>query len=643
MSNSEGGGHPRQTGSRGRSIGRHLPRDLSTIRGVRRVENSDFQQLMRWKEQMSRDVEQQNWKTGQLPTPAHGMGQEADVYPIDEDVIRVHDAAQLSVEMSEPALSPIDPSKLNPGQSRAFNIVKEHLDETLSGQRPKPLRMLLHGEGGTGKSKVIQTITEYFAHRGARHLLVKSTYTGVATSLIDGKTTHSIAMITRGDERAVSAQTKAKLQHFWRDYEYLIIDEMSMIGKTFLAKLSRNIAVGKMMAGAPVSSESFGGINVIMSGDFHQFPPVTVGPSEALYIPGRPGGEPTLAQVGRAIYEEFGTVIILHQQMRVTDDAWLDFLTHLRMGRVQECHITMLRTLLLTDPAVERPEFGEGAWADAPLVTPRHGVRRQWNEVALRKHACLAGKQVFVCTAEDTVKGEPLSLEERYAFASRGVGGEKQGRRRKSDLPDTVELSLGMKVMVTQNVETDLDITNGARGTIVDVVLHADEPPLQQSDGVIHLKFLPAYILVKLTRTRTSHLPGLEPGVIPVEALTKTYSIRYTTSTGVAVSRRVRRQQYPMTCAYAFTDYRSQGQTISHIIVDIARPPTGGLNLFNLYVALSRSSGRSTIRLLRDFDEKLFLCSHSSHLLAEDDRLADLDRQTAACTLHGGALSTGAC
>ncbi|KAI6016512.1 hypothetical protein EDC04DRAFT_2577581 [Pisolithus marmoratus] len=82
-----------------------------------------------------------------------------------------------------------------------------------------------------------------------------------------------------------------------------------------------------------------------------------------------------------------------------------------------------------------------------------------------------------------------------------------------------------------------------------------------------------------------------------------------------------------MTCAYAFTDYCSQGQTIHHVLVDIAKPPTGGLNLFNLYVALSRSSGRDAICLLRDFNEKMFLACHSTDLLAEDDRLAILDEQ----------------
>ncbi|KAI6032557.1 hypothetical protein EDC04DRAFT_2707993 [Pisolithus marmoratus] len=83
-----------------------------------------------------------------------------------------------------------------------------------------------------------------------------------------------------------------------------------------------------------------------------------------------------------------------------------------------------------------------------------------------------------------------------------------------------------------------------------------------------------------------------------------------------------------MTSAYAFTDYHLQGQMLPYVIVDIAKPPSGGLNLFNLYVTLSRSSGHQTIRLLRDFDDAIFLCSHTPELLAEDDHLAVLDKET---------------
>jgi hypothetical protein len=79
-----------------------------------------------------------------------------------------------------------------------------------------------------------------------------------------------------------------------------------------------------------------------------------------------------------------------------------------------------------------------------------------------------------------------------------------------------------MKVMVTQNIETDRDITNSARGTIVKIVLHPDEPALGDQ-SLVTLKYLPAYILVKLNRTRAWQLQDLEDSVIPVEMTTNLF------------------------------------------------------------------------------------------------------------------------
>ncbi|KAI9069199.1 hypothetical protein FKP32DRAFT_1549094, partial [Trametes sanguinea] len=53
-----------------------------------------------------------------------------------------------------------------------------------------PLRMAIVGAGGTGKSRVIGSVTDLFEKRGASHLLVKGAYTGIAAALIGGKTTH---------------------------------------------------------------------------------------------------------------------------------------------------------------------------------------------------------------------------------------------------------------------------------------------------------------------------------------------------------------------------------------------------------------------------------------------------------------------
>ncbi|KAF8265362.1 hypothetical protein EI94DRAFT_1589278, partial [Lactarius quietus] len=70
-----------------------------------------------------------------------------------------------------------------------------------------------------------------------------------------------------------------------------------------------------------------------------------------------------------------------------------------------------------------------------------------------------------------------------------------------------------------------------------------------------------------------------------------------------------------LTAAYALTDYRSQEKTIRIVMVDIALPPTGVVNLFNVYVALFRSASRHSIRLLQEFDSKTLKKNMTSRFL----------------------------
>ncbi|KAI6011542.1 hypothetical protein PISMIDRAFT_107118 [Pisolithus microcarpus 441] len=72
----------------------------------------------------------------------------------------------------------------------------------------------------------------------------------------------------------------------------------------------------------------------------------------------------------------------------------------------------------------------------------------------------------------------------------------------------------------------------------------------------------------------------------------------------------------------------SNVQTLPCVKIDIATPPSGALNLFNLYIALSRSHGRSQICLLCDFDENIFLKTHCNELLMEDDQLEERNSRT---------------
>ncbi|KAG1783655.1 hypothetical protein EV702DRAFT_1190674 [Suillus placidus] len=225
------------------------------------------------------------------------------------------------------------------------------------------------------------------------------------------------------------------------------------------------------------------------------------------------------------------------------------------------------------------------------------------------------GTQLFICAAYDTFQGRPLTLSEQFAVATKKQRKHREKHDERAALANKLELAKGMKVMVTFNVETDLDVANGAHGEIVEIVLDERETAFSPTAPIIELIYPPAYILVKMSRTKAVQLEGLEKDILPLVPLECTFSIVH----GKGL-KTIRRRQLPVTPAYSFTDYRSQGQTISHSIIDIATPPSGGLTPFNVYVALSRGRGHDNIRLLRDFDEKLLMSHPCEYLRVEETR-----------------------
>ncbi|KAF8589174.1 hypothetical protein K439DRAFT_1286976, partial [Ramaria rubella] len=220
-----------------------------------------------------------------------------------------------------------------------------------------------------------------------------------------------------------------------------------------------------------------------------------------LYYPVNATFDSIKEQNGRRLYEQFGVLVLLDQQVRVSDVAWLDFLRHLRYGNVKEHHIKMLKNLVLTNKHCRTTDFENGPWKDASLVTPRHAVRTRWNAAMLRKHCKDTKQTLFVCPAFDTINQRRPNLGERYAMATRRER-KQRGRESKNGLPDKVEIALGMKVMVTTNIDTDLDVANGSRGEIVGIALDPREEKTGSS-AIVALEYPPTYILVKLQRTRS--------------------------------------------------------------------------------------------------------------------------------------------
>ena len=177
---------------------------------------------------------------------------------------------------------------------------------------------------------------------------------------------------------------------------------------------------------------------------------------------------------------------------------------------------------------------------------------------------------------DDSDEVEALLAKTVPVLSSNGVtvGVGKSAVDVSGKLSMSVHMAIGMKAMVLLNVATEADIANGTRGVIQDIILdEREEMSVADEEGIIQLKYPPAMLLFKPDRISRLSFPGLPAGIIPLTPS----QIKFTVTGRSGKKYKVKRRQYAMTAGYAFTDYKSQGQTIEYVIIDIGRPPTGSL------------------------------------------------------------------
>ena len=245
-------------------------------------------------------------------------------------------------------------SQLIEGQQHLFNFIMQYALHCKLAEKnelpPKPFQIFLSGGAVVGKSFLIKVITEYLK-RVLRYpnqnldqpsVLVTGS-TGKATTGINSITLHSVFHLPVKSElksyeyKKPNDETLHMLRNKYQYLKVLIIDEISMIGRETFGHL--DLALKAIMQ----NSSPFGGVSLLVVGDFLQLPPVN---QKGVFMKPSKG---SYRSFNGWLWEKFQLHELVEIVRQSSDPDFAQLLNRVREGQQTDNDVIQIKALANTD------------------------------------------------------------------------------------------------------------------------------------------------------------------------------------------------------------------------------------------------------------------------------------------------------
>jgi ATP-dependent DNA helicase PIF1 len=314
--------------------------------------------------------------------------------------------------------------------------------------------IFLTGPAGSGKTFLIKTFVEY-CNKINRKVAVTA-MTGSAAYLIKGRTLHSWAGIKLGKESPeklvenIFKNFRSRVN--WKYVDTLIIDEVSMLTQTLFEKLDY---IARKIRG---NDNPFGGIQIIVSGDFCQLPPI-----EEIDLENNKDycfKSPLWNYI-------FSHNVCLNCIYRQDDKTFQKILNKIRIGKVDD----KINKILFKCTKKKIDKYA--AIQPTKLFPYKKDV-----ELINKKHLLKLKNNIIT----HDIKTEIIELSNNWNKTD--INYQTNLMNNNNPYVNKLEICIGAQVMLNINLKQELGLINGSRGVIVGIQENTYYPEVEFMNGL---------------------------------------------------------------------------------------------------------------------------------------------------------------